>query len=207
MLESFDVDYIDMAALLWQTGYLTFKGKYEGIDGIEYRLGLPNKEIQISLNKLFLQYLTGLNGELRSKRKELALALYRGNLELFRDGLLRLFASIPYQNYANSIIQHYEGYYASVVYAYLASLGFQIIAEDTTSKGRVDMAIILPDKVYVIEFKVNTEPGSALKQIKQKGYHEKYLSDMKKVFLVGIGFDAEEKNIVEFEWCAEGQVV
>ncbi len=207
VLEAFDVDYIDIAALLWQTGYLTFKDKFEGIDGIEYRLGIPNKEIQISLNKLFLQYLTGLDRELRTRRKELVKAFLEGDLRLFRDALTALFASIPYNNYANSIIQHYEGYYASVVYAYLASLGFQIIAEDTTSKGRVDMTIILPDKVYVIEFKVNTEPGSALKQIKQKGYYEKYLSNTKKVFLVGIGFDAEEKNIVEFEWCVEGQVV
>ena len=200
VLDAFDVDYIDIAALLWQTGYLTFKGKYEGIDGMEYRLGLPNKEIQISLNKLFLHYLTGLDRELRDSRKELVHAFYRGDPGLLRDALKALFASIPYHNYANSIIQHYEGYYASVVYAYIASLGFPIVAEDTTNKGRVDMSILLPDKVYVLEFKVDSEPGKALEQIKQKGYHEKYLADSKKVFLIGIGFDSTEKNIVVFEW-------
>ena len=200
VLDAFDVDYIDIAALLWQTGYLTFKAKYEGIDGIEYRLGLPNKEIQIALNKLFLQYLTGLDRDIRSSRKELVKALNQGDMELLKKTLHGLFASIPYHNYANSIIQHYEGYYASVIYAYIASLGLKLIPEDVTNKGRVDMSIILPDKVYVMEFKVDSEPGKALEQIKQKGYHEKYLTGTKKVFLVGIGFDSEEKNISEFEW-------
>ena len=200
VLDAFDVDYIDMAALLWQTGYLTFKDKYEGIDGIEYRLGLPNKEIQISLNKLFLQYLTGLDRDLRGSRKELAKALNQGDMKHFREILHSLFASIPYHNYANNIIQHYEGYYASVLYACLVSLGFHTVAEDTTNKGRVDMSIILPDKVYVVEFKVDSEPGKALEQVKQKGYHEKYFDRTKKVFLVGVAFDSEEKNITEFEW-------
>ena len=118
----------------------------------------------------------------------------------FREILHGLFASIPYYNYANNIIQHYEGYYASVIYACLVSLGFQTVAEDTTNKGRVDMSIILPDKVYIVEFKVDSEPGKALEQVRQKGYHEKYLDRIKKVFLVGVAFDSEEKNITDFEW-------
>ncbi len=200
VLDAFDVDYIDIAALLWQTGYLTFKDKYEGIDGIEYRLGLPNKEIQISLNKLFLHYLTGLDRELRSRRKQLLNALLEGDLRLLRDALKSLFASIPYQNYANNIIQHYEGYYASVVYAYIASLGLKLVPEDVSNKGRVDLTVFAKDKVYVMEFKVDGDPGRALEQVRQKGYHEKYLGSSKEVFLVGIGFDSREKNIVEFEY-------
>ncbi len=200
VLDAFDVDYIDIAALLWQTGYLTFKEKYEGIDGMEYRLGLPNKEIQISLNKLFLHYLTGLDRELRESRKELVQAFFNGDLELLRHALKSLFASIPYHNYANSIIQHYEGYYASVVYAYIASLGLRLIPEDVSSKGRVDLTVIADDKVYVMEFKVDSESRKALEQIKEKGYHEKYLGTSKRVFLVGIGFNSREKNVVEFEW-------
>ena len=55
ILDTFDVDHIDLVALLWQTGYLTFKSKQTAIDGIEYVLKVPNKEIQISLNNLFVR--------------------------------------------------------------------------------------------------------------------------------------------------------
>ena len=122
-----------------------------------------------------------------------------GDLETFQQTLQRLFSAIPYQNYANKIIRNYEGYYASVVYPYPASLGLQLIPEDTTNKGRVDLTIILPDKAYVIEFKVD-QPGKALEQIKSKGYHEKYLDDSRTVYVVGISFDSQEKTITEFEW-------
>ncbi len=59
----------------------------------------------------------------------------------FQQALAGLFASIPYQNYANKIIEKYEGYYASVVFTYLASLGLPIVAEDITNKGRIDLSI------------------------------------------------------------------
>ncbi|WP_456386723.1 ATP-binding protein [Desulfolithobacter sp.] len=199
ILDSFDVDHIELVALLWQTGYLTFAEKQQTIDGMEYRLKVPNREIQISLNNLFLQYLTNLGPGLRPAKKGLYQALVQADLEAFRQIMRRLFAAIPYQNYANNIIQNYEGYYASVIYAYLASIGLQLIAEDTSSKGRVDMTLILPDKAYVIEFKVN-QPGHALEQIRQRGYHEKYHGEDRVVYLIGISFDSKEKNITDFEW-------
>jgi hypothetical protein len=40
----------------------------------------------------------------------------------------------------------------------------------------------------------------ALKQIKEKKYHEKYLSEKKDIYLIGIEFSKEEKNICFFEW-------
>jgi len=58
VLDTFDVDKIDLVALLWQTGYLTFADKWEGFNGMQYRLKVPNKEVQQSLNTLFIEYLT-----------------------------------------------------------------------------------------------------------------------------------------------------
>ncbi|HFQ81252.1 MAG TPA: hypothetical protein ENK33_07765, partial [Desulfobacterales bacterium] len=199
VLDTFDVDHIDLVALLWQTGYLTFAGKQESLDGIEYRMKIPNKEIQISLNNLFMQYLTNLGHDLRYRKKGLYQALCQTDMEEVRLNLSALFSSIPYQHYANKIIQNYEGYYASVVYAYLASLGLRLIPEDTTNKGRVDLTIILPDKVYVIEFKVD-QPGKALEQVREKGYHEKYQAAESTVYLIGMSFDSGEKNITDFAY-------
>lgn len=58
LLDSFDVEHIDLIALLWQTGYLTIASQRQGAFGALYRLTIPNREIRISLNRLFIRYLT-----------------------------------------------------------------------------------------------------------------------------------------------------
>jgi hypothetical protein len=172
--------------------------------GIEYELRVPNKEVQISLNALFINYLTG---EIRDDvRRGIYYSLERGELKEFKDSLITLFASIPYNNYTNNEIAKYEGYWASLVYCYLAGSGLNIVAEDVTNRGRIDLSIIFKDKVYILEFKVaKNDSLSALEQIKQKKYYEKYLNPKSqiphpKIYLVGIVFSEEEKNIINFEW-------
>jgi len=58
VLDTFDVDCIELVLLLWQTGYLTIKEKISSPLGLSYRLAIPNREVQISLNSLFITYLT-----------------------------------------------------------------------------------------------------------------------------------------------------
>ncbi len=72
------------------------------------------------------------------------------------------------------------------------------MAEDVTNIGRVDLTLIIADKIYIIEFKLNS--NDALKQIKEKEYYKKYLNEGKDIYLVGITFDSKAKNIKSFEW-------
>lgn len=58
-------------------------------------------------------------------------------------------------------------------------------------------------KSLIFELKVlkkSTQPGSALDQIKHKRYADKYKKPGTTVYLVGVGFDPEDRNISEFEW-------
>ena len=52
--------------------------------------------------------------------------------------------------------------------------------------------------IYIIEFKIGN--SDALKQIKDKRYYEKYLYLNQDIYLVGINFDENDKNISKFEW-------
>ncbi|RLA24388.1 MAG: hypothetical protein DRQ62_05070 [Gammaproteobacteria bacterium] len=201
VLDTFDVDKIDLVALLWQTGYLTFAGKWEGFNGMQYRLKVPNKEVQQSLNTLFIEYLTHQGPQLRVNQQALYQSLVDAKFDDLKIALSALFSSIPYNNYANKIIANYEGYYASVVYTYLASLGLPMVAEDVTNKGRIDLTLHFPDKIFIIEFKVD-QAEKALAQIKAKNYQEKYLNQGKAIYLLGINFSSVEKNISDFEWQA-----
>ena len=57
------------------------------------------------------------------------------------------------------------------------------------------------DRIYIFEFKVvDQSTGEALAQIKAKRYHEKYQSLGHNIYLVGIEFNKEERNVEHFEW-------
>jgi len=81
-------------------------------------------------------------------------------------------------------------------------LGVELIGEDTTNRGRIDLTLKLDDKVYIIEFKLadNSNQNSALQQIKQQCYFEKYQNSGATIYLIGVEFDTEAKNIGRFDW-------
>jgi hypothetical protein len=194
------VDYIELEPLLWQTGYLTIKEKFTERGIIKYRLEIPNLEIQHSLNDFFIDALTTQKTEKIRFQDQLYKALTAGDPEALKSILTSLFASIPYQHFNNNRIADYEGYYASVLFAYFASLGLETVAEDTTNKGSVDLSIRLDDKAYIFEFKVvEKAKGLALRQIKEKNYHQKYQA-LKHRYLIATEFSKKERNIAHFEW-------
>ena len=197
LLNSFEVDKIRLEVLLFQAGYLTIEKQLElPFGGYEYKLKVPNKEVQLSLNNLFLEYLVDdVSNEIK---KSLYFALMQGDIATFRETFEALFASIPYNNYVGNKIEEYEGYYASVFYAYLAATGFKIVAEDVTNQGRIDLTLLVEDNIYIIEFKVGSD--DALKQIEQKNYAQKYQNQNKAIYLIGINFSKESRNIEKFEY-------
>jgi hypothetical protein len=79
------------------------------------------------------------------------------------------------------------------------ALGYDVIAEDVTNKGRIDLTLKMKDKILIIEFKVDKKE-EPIKQIKERKYYEKYLNEGKKIYLVGINFDSEERNISEYKY-------
>ncbi len=200
ILNTFDIDRIELVALLWQTGYLTITEKISTLFGIKYILNTPNREVQTSLNSLFITYLTEQVTEKLKFQEKLLNMLYTPDLDGFKDALYSLFASIPYSNFTNNKLPEYEGYYASVVYAYLASIGLDIIPEDITNLGRMDLSVKLEDKLFIFEFKLEEKAtGNALKQIEEKRYWEKY-QDFENIYLIGIEFSREQRNIIGYEW-------
>lgn len=176
LLSKFDVDDMATEALLFQTGYLTIVDKRNLGDKRLYRLGYPNREVKQSLNEHLLRAMgpdPSRQGTHDIRLYELLEADDFAGLEtLFRA----FFAGIPYEWHMNNDIANYEGYYASVFYSWFAALGLDTTVEDSSSHGRLDMAVRFQGRVYLFEFKVAelTGPGSALAQLKAKGYAEKY---------------------------------
>ncbi len=198
---SFDVGNIEIEALLWQTGYLTIKEMRKKLDLSNfYILGFPNLEVRKSLNNVILKTISNLSSDSKTRfQSKLEEYLINGDVDGLIENFKTLFSSISYTNFIKNEMATYEGYYSSIIYSYLASIGVELIAEDVTNKGRIDLTILLSDKAYILEFKVD-DKEDPLKQIKEKGYFEKYRGKVKEIYLIGINFSSEEKNIVSHKW-------
>ena len=200
LLSAFDVDEMATEALLFQTGYLTIAGE-EDFDGETlYRLEYPNREVRQSLNGSLLRAMTP-EGSHRMKDHLRLRQLLRENDFNGLDALFRsFFAGIPYQWHTKNDIARYEGYYASVFYSWFAAAGLDVRVEDSTSRGRLDMAVLFNDQIYLFELKtVEKEPeGTAMAQIEEKGYADKYRRLGQPIHLVGVEFSREERNVAAF---------
>jgi hypothetical protein len=83
-------------------------------------------------------------------------------------------------------------------------MGQFVHVEEHSTKGRADAVVVLDDAVYVFEFKLLKDGNGdtvadAIKQIDDKGYLTPYTASGKKLIKVGVQFDAEERNISEWE--------
>ena len=107
----------------------------------------------------------------------------------------------PYEWHRRNEIARYEGYYASVFYSYFAGLGLDVRVEDGSSRGRLDMAVRAGGQVYLFEFKVleRAGAGSAMAQLRERGYADKYRHLGVPVHLVAVEFSTDTRNVAGFE--------
>ena len=204
LLSAFDVEAIGTEALLFQTGYLTITGE-ETLGGMAlYRLGYPNREVRQSLNRVLLRHLVQDPARQTVNSMRLARLLDAVDCTGLRELFHAFFASIPYQWYTNNDIADYEGYYASVFYSYFAALGYEITVEESSSHGRLDLAVRAGGQVYLFEFKVVelAPPGSALAQLQERDYAAKYRGRGEPIHLIGVEFSRDTRNVTAFEVAA-----
>ena len=201
LLSTFDVDDMATEALLFQTGYLTITGTEDLGGKILYRLGYPNREVRQSLNESLLRAMTPDASRQGTREIQLYALLRANDFAGLRKLFEAFFASIPHDWHRKNHIARYEGYYASVFYSHFAALGLDVAVEDSTSRGRLDMALRFNRNLYLFEFKVVelAPEGAALAQLKEKGYADKYRGLGQPIHLIGVEFSREERNIVGFE--------
>jgi hypothetical protein len=202
LISTFDIGDISPEALLFQTGYLTIHKVEQLPSGTwDYTLGYPNREVEASLNIWLLASYTDDMRKNKQHRQKLEKLLRAHDTDAMKDLFQSFFSSIPHHWHDNNPISRYEGYYASVFYSYFAALGYDCRVEDATNHGRIDMAVFLPEHIYLFEFKVVelTPNGQALQQLKDKCYADKYRSHGLPITLVGVEFSREARNVVGFE--------
>ena len=204
-LNSFEIESINPITLLFQAGYLTIEKTFIDRGKMVYSLKIPNQEVRLALNDYFIEEYTGISSDLKSRQDDLYNALSTGNIASFEQHIRTLFAGIPWRNFTNNNLADFEGFYASVLYAFFISLRAWVIPEDISNRGQADMTIILENQIYVMEVKVvdNLPEGNnqALEQIIQRNYAEKYRNrEGMTVHEVGLVFNKSERNLVQADF-------
>jgi hypothetical protein len=195
ILDKFDIEYISIEALMFQTGYLTIR-EVKTIESEEmYLLDYPNKEVRQSFNRDLVFYIT--KSYHTARVYNLKIAIINEEIEKIKEQIEIFINSISYNILKNEYV------YQAAIYGLIYSTGFNIIIEDNTSKGRIDLTILVNRSiVYIIEFKViekEEKKGKALKQIEEKEYYKKYL-DYQKIYIIGIELNKNKREIVNFEY-------
>lgn len=184
----FDVGHVPLATLMFQTGYLTIIG-YDPKDD-KYQLGYPNSEVAIVLHQQLLIILTNLNpSDTEDAIHKLKSSFQSQNIEAVLEALHELFARIPYQLHAKQ-----EKYYHALLQMACIVAGLPTHAEYSTSNGRIDMVVTLPDAIYVIEVKFNVSANKALAQIEERKYYQGFMEKGKKMILLGLAFKRKPKK-------------
>ena len=192
--KAFDLEHLPVEVILYQAGYLTIKEFDEFTE--ELILSYPNEEVRKSFCKaLFWQ---GLEVPLsqRAVATRLAKALWKEKFSEVKDLLNEILAEIPYTLFVKAD----ERLFHVIFYLLLNILGVYTQAELLTHRGRLDMMVRFPDKIFIFEFKAGIPAEKAIAQIKEKGYHERFLKEGKPIYLFGISFAPGEKKVKEDLW-------
>jgi hypothetical protein len=107
-------------------------------------------------------------------------------------------ANIPGKLYDNqSEYPQREAFYHTVVLTLLWACELQVQPEVWTSGGLSDLILDYRGDIYVMELKKDAT-AACLRQIKQRGYAEKYVS-APYIALVGIEIDADHRRLKTYE--------
>jgi len=186
----------DPIPVLFQSGYLTLK-EYNPFNQ-KYTLGFPNGEVRegfaISLYKYYMEDYVGSQDTLGNAYNDLCLK--ETSIEQFVETIRRWYAGIPYSITDKN---QNEQLYQSLIYAALIGFGADVQAEDQTSDGRMDIALKLPDAIYIMELKYGKTAEEATDQILQKDYAVRFAADTRPVYAIGLNISQDRRTIESFE--------
>jgi hypothetical protein len=178
--------------MIYQSGYLTIKA-YDN-EFSSYTLGYPNAEVKYGFLNFAAPFYTQVpDASTAFNIKQFVTELRAGNPEAFLRRMRAFFADIPYE-----LNDKTERHYQVIFYIVFKLLGQFVDAEVRSADGRADMVVKTADYIYVFEFKLFDTAAAALAQIDDKDYLLPYTADGRKLVKIGVGFDAEKRNLGEW---------
>ena len=183
--------------LLYQSGYVTIKG-YDKPTKL-YLLALPNQEIRVGLyGSLLPHYLTDKSAKANTTIAKMSVLVKKGDMDAAFCLLNDFLETVPYCDNT-----YYEGHWQQTLYIMFALLtNYDILVEQHTAKGRIDITMETVDTIYVMELKFNKSAEEALAQIEAKHYADAFKMSGKKMVKIGLNFSVKDE-VNSLEWKIE----
>ncbi len=195
-LDVCDAETLPMESLLYQGGYLTIKDvicgdpKKEETD--RYILAPPNHEVREALKRGYLSQVMGLkvnsfNTLVDRAKRQIASGDWKGYLY---ESLYGLYASVPpdWHIRDEAEAKRYFQLFSSMT-------GANPQPEVASMLGYADAVIETQANVFVFEFKYRRSAKAAIRQIRDRGYADKWIGGERPVTLIGINFNPKKRNI------------
>ena len=194
MISSYDLEDLNIRALLFQTGYLTIKEM--DIYTASYVLDYPNKEVELAMTEnIIAKWIGGETTQVRAPVLDIQSAFLKNKIEKVIWIINSLFKDVPFPLLKGKK----EDFYHAIIHLHFRYLGMMNMdSEVCTSDGRMDAVVKTATHIYILEFKINKSAEIALQQIKDKAYPEKYLVENKEIVMIGINFDTRKKGIKDW---------
>ncbi len=190
-LADFNTDRLNMASLLFQTGYLTIKE----LDGQLCTLGYPNQEVRQSLlDGLLNTYRESEITDSLSLVTALRRSLVAGDVERTVAALNGLIGEVPYDHWNADT----ESIFTIITVLVFKLAGVEVYTEVHSAKGRCDVLVKTDDYIYVIELKLDGTAQEALDQVIAKNYLQPYGADGRKKLAIGISFSSADRHVAEY---------
>lgn len=182
--------------ILYQSGYLTIKGFDERFNS--YTLGFPNYEVEYGFfNYLATTYTRDQSNDMTPSPffvEKFIEDIENGRAEDFMQRLDTFFVDSSYQ-----IIGDAEKYFQNVMFVVFKMLGFYVIPERHTSRGRIDIMLQAPKYVFIIELKLDGTIEEALQQIEDKEYAKPFQLDGRTIIKIGANFSSETRHLTDWK--------
>ena len=211
-----EIEAAEAESFLYQAGYLTLRpGSY-----LDFALDYPNREVLSSMSMQLTNNMFASTSDAQSSYGGLLRSFKRENVDGVIAEFNRLFAVIPYDDYAMSAKKAVEAHgfegeitprewlYRSTLLSYLYGAGLDVEAETHFSRGRPDLLIRCYDNVWIFELKVargaeaaKLAAVDALAQIRERGYADSFA----RAVLVGIAIDDDIRSIGDFKSSFKGE--
>lgn len=215
---TFNVTEPHLAALLYQTGYLTRVGRADSPTGNqEWTLDFPNVEVEQTFKEVLVSW---QRRQLRQQaasdpvRADLAHAMYEALRQHSVSGIHATFntylqASHHYLHpppspvvpaHSRGIwknVLDYEIHYQALLYGAFALMGLQVYGELPTVAGRIDLAAVFDHNVVIVEIKVNRSAELAVRQALAGDYPAHFAASGYPVVVLGMNINTQTRTLTE----------
>jgi hypothetical protein len=212
---------LNIVPLLFHYGYLTINsiitkeikdnnGNTSEADFYSFKI--PNNEVNFSFKNDILTIISDMNkfiinNDTKDKLSKILLNKDNKSLENLMESI---YSSAIYYNQRLN-----EQFFQALFHIYLIGAKFEVLSEQPSAKGRLDLLIMLDSSIYIIfEFKyisydekydeekinflMNEKCNEALEQIENNGYEKPYLIKAKKIIKLGLTIYGKDKVMVKF---------